>query len=318
VIHYRSFTNCDSPIVVALWGACLFGRRVVPVQTATLLEFFTLAKPYFDPNGLILALDDHQPVGFVHAGFGVNATGTDLDTSVGVICTLGVVPARRRQGIGSELLRRAEEYLRGRGARELLAGPQSPNNPFTFALSGGCDSPGFLASDTLARPFFEKHGYQIDRSAGIFQRALARMQMPSDPRFPAIRQKYDIIAAPYHHAGWWRECVLGPIEAVDYRLQEKGTDRAVASCVLWDMETFGPLWGQSCVGMIDLVVEPAFRRQGLARYLLAQILRHLREQPFQVFEAQALLDNTAALGLLQGLGFQQVDVGQRFRRGSSP
>ncbi len=314
MIHYQPFRNTDSPVVVGLWGACFSGRRVVPVQTTTLLEFFTLAKPYFDPEGLIFAVEGDQAVGLVHAGFVANAAGAALDTSTGIICTVGVVPQRRRQGIGGELLRRAEEYLRNRGATTVLAGPQAPDNPFTFALYGGCSSPGFLSSEPATRPFLEKYGYQLERSVGIWQRPLARMQLPADPRFAAIRQQYDIIAAPYHGAGWWRECVLGPVEAVEYRLQEKGSEAVAARCVLWDMETFGPLWNQSCVGMIDLVVEPARRRQGLARYLLAQVLRHLRDQPFQLFEAQAALDNAAALGLLQGLGFQQVDVGQRFRR----
>ena len=314
VIEYRTFRNTDSPVVVELWSACRIGRRVVPLQTTTLLEFFTLAKPYFDPAGLILAFDDSAPVGFVHAGFVSNANGTALDTSTGVVCSLAVIPPRRRQGIGSELLRRAEEHLRGQGALHFLAGPQAPDNPFTFGLYGGCNSPGFLDSDPLARSFLEKHGYQPDRGAGLFQRSLARVQMPADPRFGTIRQKYDIIAAPYHQAGWWRECVLGPVEAFDYRLQEKGTEKTVAHCILRDMETFVPLWGQSCVGLIDLLVEPAFRRQGLARYLLAQILRHLRDQNFQLFEALALLDNPAAVGLLGGLGLQQVETGQRFRR----
>jgi GNAT superfamily N-acetyltransferase len=314
VIQYRTFRNTDSPVVVELWGACLSGRRVVPIQSSTLLEFFILAKPYFDPAGLILAFDDTQPVGLAHAGFIADASGTAIDTSTGIICTLIVHPSRRRQGIGSELLRRAEEYLRGRGARTLLAGPLAPDNAFNFALYGGCTSPGFLVSDALAGPFFEKHGYQVERTAGLFQRSLARMQVPNDPRFAAIRQKYDIIAAPYHGAGWWRESVLGPVEAVEYRLQEKGSEKVAARSILWDMETFVAQWGQSCVGLIDLVVEPSLRRQGLARYLLAQVLRHLRDQPFQLFEAQALLDDTAMLGLLTGLGFQQVETGQRFRR----
>jgi ribosomal protein S18 acetylase RimI-like enzyme len=313
VIHYRSFGNFDPPVVVGLWNACLSGRRVVPLRAATVLEYFTLAKPYFDPNGLILALAGDLPVGFVHAGFGPNAGSSALDTSVGVICALGVIPSYRRQGIGGELLRRAEQFLRAGGARTLYAGPLAPRNPFTFGLYGGCNSPGFLDAEQPLRPFFEKHGYQLDHSAGIFQRVLARVQVPPDPRFNLIRQRCDIIAAPYHQAGWWREAVLGPVEAVEYRLQEKQGGKALAQCVLWDMEPFRPSWGDACVGMIDLVVDPAYRRQGLARYLLSQVLRHLRDQPFGLFEALARLDDPATLGLLQGLEFEQVDVGHCYR-----
>src|SRR5262249_27575923 len=147
-------------------------------------------------------------------------------------------------------------------------------------------------------PFLERRGYQPAASCGVFQRPLERWNIPADPRFGAIRQRCDIVASPYSHAGWWREGVLGPIDAVEYRLQEKPGDQFIARTVLWDMETFAQAWGLSCVGMIDLEVRPSFRRQGMARYLLTQVLRHLKQQPFQVFEAQAGLDDKPLLGLL--------------------
>ena len=140
------------------------------------------------------------------------------------------------------------------------------------------------------------------------------MHVPADPRFQAIRQRYDIVATPYSNAGWWRECILGPVEALEYRLQDKQTEQIAARAVMWDMETFSQAWNESCVGLIDLQVKPAFRRQGMARYLLAQVLRYLRQQPFQLFEAQADLDNEPMLNLLRGLEFQQIDAGHSFRR----
>ena len=55
-------------------------------------------------------------------------------------------------------------------------------------------------------------------------------------------------------------------------------------------------------------------RKGLAKFLLAQILRHLHEQFFTAAEIQAAETNTALLNLIRGLGFTQVDRGSRFRR----
>jgi ribosomal protein S18 acetylase RimI-like enzyme len=135
-----------------------------------------------------------------------------------------------------------------------------------------------------------------------------------DPRFPSIRQRYDVMLTPHRHAGWWRECVLGPVEAVEYRLQEQKTGRAVARAVVWDMGTFAPLWNQAPVGLIELFVLPELRRQGLARYLLAQALRHLRDQPFHLFEAQSPLDDPAGVGLLRSLDFQEVEIGRGYEK----
>jgi ribosomal protein S18 acetylase RimI-like enzyme len=317
VIDYRPFRNPDPPLLADVWNASLAGSRTVLVgpNSTGLLEYFTMAKPYFDPAGLIFALDEGRPVGVVHAGFGPSADGAALDRATGVICAIGVVPSHRRRGIGRELLRRAEEYLGAQGAREIFAGPCRPANPFTFGLYGGSDSPGFLASDGLARPFFEHNGYSVSRTIGVFQRALQRPYMPSDPRFIALQPRFEILGAPHSKAGWYRECVLGPVEAVEYRLRDKQSGEAAARVVLWDMATFGFAWGETAVGLLDLEVAPPRRRQGMAKFLLAHVLLHLHQQTFDRFEACADLANVAAVGLLRGLLFDQVDTGHCFRKG---
>lgn len=316
MIHYRSFRNPDPPLLAEVWNASLGGVRTVsiPPRSTGLLEYFTFSKPYFDPRGLILALDDDRPVGFIHAGFGPAANRSAIDPSTGIICTLGVLPAYRSQGIGSELLRRAELYLRESGAQRILAGPSSPNNPFTFALYGGSDSPGFLSQEGLARAFFERRGYRLARTIAVLSRSLKRVSMPTDPRFLSIHPRHDIIGSPLTRAGWWRECVLGPIEAVEYRLQEKRTQTLLGRIVLWDMATFSMGWGESSVGMLDLDILPQARRQGLARYLLAQVLMHLHQQTFERFEVCVDSTNTPALGLLRSLAFEQVETGHCFER----
>jgi ribosomal protein S18 acetylase RimI-like enzyme len=314
VIHYRTFRNPDPPALVDVWNRCT-SRGGVALRMATLLEYFTLAKPYFDPQGLIVAEAEGRVVGFAHAGFGPSADEKGLDQGVGILCVLAVRPEFRRQGIGSELLRRAEDYLRSRGARELLAGPLTPRNPFTFGLYGGSDSPGILDSDTLARPFLERRGYSAEQDCLVFQRGLGHVAFPPDPRFAAHRMNYEILAQPCTHPTWWRECVLGPVDLIEYRLQERTTARLAARLTLWVMETFSQQWNENAVGIVALEVPPELRRQGLGKFLLAQILRHLQEQFFTLVETHAAADNPAAIGLLRGLEFRQVDAGHTYRRG---
>jgi GNAT superfamily N-acetyltransferase len=160
VLHYRTFRNTDPPRLVELWNQIFVGTGAVQLSGTSLLEFHVLAKPYFDPTGLLLALDDDQPVGFAHAGFGPNAEETALSTQTGITCLLGVIPVYRRSGIGTELLHRSEAYLRAKGARELYAGPSPHRNPFYLGLYGGSNSAGVLASDTAAGPFLLHHGYR--------------------------------------------------------------------------------------------------------------------------------------------------------------
>jgi ribosomal protein S18 acetylase RimI-like enzyme len=314
VIQYRTFRNPDPPGLVELWNRCFNGRGTVPIRLAALLEYFIFAKPYFDPQGLILALDGDQPVGFAHAGFGPAESRTAVNHSVGVLCSLGVQPTYRRQGIGTTLLSRSEEYMRGHGATEILAGPLAPFNPFTFGLYGGSQSPGFLDSDVLARPFLEHRGYRPARTALVFQRHLQRIVIPPDPRFPAYRQRFEIHALPAPRVSWWQECVLGPIEMVEYRLTDRATGQIIAHATLWEMDTFSQLWNEHAIGIVDMEVVAAQRGQGLAKFLLGQILRHLHEQFFSLVEIHVGEENAPGVKLVQSLGFNQVDRGHSYRR----
>jgi len=315
VIQYRPFRNDDPPGLLKVWNAAFTGRGTVPLRTPTALEHFVFAKLWFDPAGLIVAADGPQIVGFAHAGFGPAEGGRGVSTAAGVACALGVLPSHRGRGVGTELLRRSEAYLTGHGAKELYAGPMPPLNPFYFGLYGGSNQPGFLASDAAAGPFLTKRGYRPAESRLVLHRQLSGGVSVADARFPALRRRFDArVLARHGTFSWWEEDVLGPVELLEFALEERSSGRAVARALVWEMEGFAQRWGQAAVGLYRLEVEPEWRRQGLARYLLAQAFLYLQDQFYAVVEAQVSPDDEAALRLFQGLGFTQVDVGHRYRR----
>ena len=117
-------------------------------------------------------------------------------------------------------------------------------------------------------------------------------------------------------ASWWHEAVLGPVELLDFRMRDKTTHRVLARATLWEMDTFNARWNEHAIGFVDLEVDAETRRQGLARFLLAQLMRHFQDQFFSLVESQVPEDNAPCLQLLRGLGFQQVDAGRQFRKGT--
>jgi ribosomal protein S18 acetylase RimI-like enzyme len=314
VIHYRTFRNADPPGLVEVWNEAFTNRGAVRMHGSLWMEYFLFAKIYFDPESLIIAQADGQVVGFVWVGFGPNDSESALNTDTGVVCLLGVAPSHRRQGIGSELLRRAEMYLHARGSKEVFAGPMYPLNPYSFGLYGGSYSPGFLDSDPLARPFFEHRGYVLASSCLIFQYSLKRTLSIADGRFAAHRLRYDIQSSPFQGTTWWQECILGPVELYEYRLQDKLTGRTAARALMWEMETYTPRWSEHAIGITDIVVPSEMRRQGLSKFLMIQLLRYLQEQFFSIVEMQVHTDNTAGISLLRSLGFEQVDAGHIYRK----
>jgi ribosomal protein S18 acetylase RimI-like enzyme len=314
VIHYRIFRNGDPPGLAEVWNAAFTGRGAVRMQGPTWLEYFLFSKTYFAPESLLVACADSQIVGFSLAGCGPNETENALDLRNGVLCLLAVSPSHQGQGIGSELLRRAEAYLGEQGSQKLFAGPTPPLNPYNLGLYGGSSSPGFLDSDPKARPFLERKGYTLESTSLVFQRSLKQGLNFSDGRFAAHRLRYEIHASPFQGTTWWQECILGPVELHEYRLQDKLTSRTIARALMWEMETYNARWNEHAIGITDIVVPDEMRRQGLAKFLIAQILRYLQDQFFSLVEIQARADNAAAINLLRSLGFNQVDTGHSFRK----
>jgi GNAT superfamily N-acetyltransferase len=312
VINYRPFRNTDPPLIARVWNASLSGERVVtiPARGVSMLEYFLLSKPYFNPAGLTLAFDDATPVGLVLSGFAGNATGTALDTQTGVISLLLVIPEYRRRGIGRELLQRGETWLRQQGAQRVFVGPRAPHNPFTFGLYGGADSPGILDSLGESADFFRRLEYREVRSCGVFQRPLDHLQLPADVRFQGLRQNSETILCPMRNFGWWRECVMGPFEAAEFRLQEREATEVLARGTVWEMETYRNGWSETCVGLLDLEVIASHRRRGIAKFLLAQILLYLRQQSITLVETHQDLNNEPGLSLLTAFGFAHVDTGR--------
>lgn len=315
MVHYRSFRNDDPPRLAQIWNDAFNGRGAVHLRHSNPLERHAFAKPYFDAAGLILAEDDNVPVGFVHGGFGSNEQENAIDPSKGVICLVAVRPAYRRRGIGTELLRRGEAYLREHGAKTLHAGLMKPWNPFYLGLYGGSDLPGILSSDFEAAPFFEHHQYHPLEKCLVFQRRLDDVINIADGRFAAFRRRFEMRILPQVAiSSWWQECSLGLVEPVEFRLEEKGNNKPIARATAWEMEGFSWRWNQPTVGIVDLQVRENLRRQGIGKFLMTQILRYLQDQFFGLVEVQVMEQNQPAVQLVRGVGFVQVDVGRMYQK----
>ncbi|MBI3408504.1 MAG: GNAT family N-acetyltransferase [Planctomycetes bacterium] len=320
MVQFRTFRNTDPPRLVEVWNETFTGRGAVVFPNSTLLERFVFSKPIFDPAGLIVAEDAGVCVGFAHAAMSQAASAASggaqaADDPIGVTCLIGVRPARQRQGIGTELLHRCEDYLRVRGARTLRAGPHWPHNPFYLGLYGGCDSPGFLTSDAKAEPFFQRHGYKIVRKVLVMQRLLDHTVKIIDPRFAPHRQRFLVRGcSPRSFHGYWNECILGFIEPVELVLEEKQTGEAVARVLMWEMEGFGSKWHRPTIGIMGFEVQPKWQRLGVGKYLLSQLLREVQEQFFELAEVHLHEHNQPAIQFLKSLAFQHVDTGQVYER----
>ena len=101
-------------------------------------------------------------------------------------------------------------------------------------------------------------------------------------------------------------------------MTDKLTGLPAARAVLWELEGFGWRWGFPSAGILDMQVRPDLRKQGLGKLLLTNVLRFLQDQFFAIAELQFPADDAAGIGLVSGLGFEQVDTGYVYRRPAAP
>lgn len=313
---FRRFKNTDPPALADVWNQSHTARGAFPLRNPALLERWVFSKPYFDHNGLVVAVDDAtgQIQGYALAGFAPTPKLNALSFAEGVICSVAVRPEDRRKGVGRGLVQRCEEYLTRRGARSLRAGPVWPQCPFGFGIYGGTNCPGFLASDPDADPFFQALGYAPAEKTLVFQKKLDLPLSVADNRFGMLRRRYDIqVLRAAAVTSWWHDAVWGTLEPVEFRLVDKlANNFPAARAVVWELEGYGWRWGTPSAGILDIAVRDDLRRQGMAKLLSSQIFRFLQDQFFGVCELHTPSDRDDLIGLARSATMEQVDVGTSY------
>lgn len=319
MIEYRRFHNSDPPRIAALWHAARLGRGAAGGFSSDALELLNFAQRYFDREGLILAVDRERDlvVGMVHAGFGPNEDQSGLHTGVGVICSIVVRPEYRRRGIGRELVRRAEEYLRGRGAETILAGPAAPFDPFNVGLYGGSQPSGFLESDPEAAPFLAAVGYEPVERFAILQRDLQTGRDPMSFKVVNVRRKTQLgMSHGPAEPTWWWTTRYGRLDTLRFLLTPKTGGEPLAGVTILGLDLYLPKWQERVIGLTDLDVPEAERRKGYGQALLLEVAKRLREELVNKLEAHVSESNPAAIRVFEAAGFSRVDTGVVYRKAS--
>jgi ribosomal protein S18 acetylase RimI-like enzyme len=286
-----------------------------PSVDLEVFEQFVLAKPYFDPEGLILACNGDCVLGFAHASLGANDAEDDISTDLGTTALLIIRPGCDEAQVAAGLLERSEAYLRQRGAKVIYGGGIRPLNGFYLGLYGGSELPGIPESDTVAQATFTSHGYrEIDRTL-LFHRDLSTFEAVVDRRQMQVRRQMlvEVVVDPPTRT-WWEACTLGMFEIVRFALVPRIGGSPVATAMFRRMELVPTALHPLSVGLIEVWVEESARRRGLAIFLLSEAFRQFIRESTREVEVQAMQHNLAAQALYRKMGFQQFGQGSVFRK----
>jgi ribosomal protein S18 acetylase RimI-like enzyme len=314
MIEFRCFRNDDPPRLAEIWRTADLGPSAMQPMTAALLEAAVFSKPYFDRQGLFVALDDGRAVGFAHAAFGPNADRSALDTSRGTTLLVVVVPHAEHDAIAAELITRCEGYLAGRGATVILGGGSPDVGGFYLGLYGGSDVPGVLDSSAAMQAAFRQAGYETASRIAILRRPLAGFRPPVNRLQLAIRRSttLSVVDEPSRRT-WWEAATTTGLALRRYVLRNQA-EELLGSATFWDMQPLASAWGVMAAGLMHVDIEGPRRRQGLASYLVAEAMHDLASEGVSLIETHVSQGNSAALSLFEKLGFQAVEHGTVFRK----
>lgn len=313
--EFRSFHNSDPPLLAEIWRSQPPQRGLMQPISSHLLEMFVYSKQYFDPQGLIVATLDDKPVGFAHASFGPDETGSQIDRTMGVTQLVMVRSDLHDTPLGDELLAKSEAYLRQHGSTVLYGGGIAPLNAFYLGLYGGSELPGVLKSDAWLTELFQRNSYHLASEVSVLQRDLVRFRSPVSREHRQLRRDMVVQTDLTPRAvNWWWACQQGALDMIGFKLIRRRDDAELASVKFWDVEPLSNTWGVPTSGMLDLHVQEPYRRRKMAGYLLGESFKELQKRGISMVEAQTMATNTPALSLYDSLGFTQVDAGQVFRR----
>ncbi|MCA9150634.1 MAG: GNAT family N-acetyltransferase [Planctomycetales bacterium] len=316
MIRFRPFLNCDPPALLRVWREQPATRGLMQPMSNLLLEIFVLSKPYFDRQGLIVAHEDGEVIGFAHAGFGPNEARDDISTELGIICVLAARQHAERHEILLALLDRCEGYLRDRGAKRIRVGGSFPYSPFYLGLCGGSDLPGVLSTDTETDQLLRNQGFRESNRCLVFERSLHRFRPPVDRRVLQHRRNYRLVPQVNpQNAAWWEACVYGPTDRIRFKLEPKGGGESLGQITFWDMGPLSTRPNAGGMGMIDFWIDESMQRQGLGLFLASESLKHLENSGIYRVETQTMVDKPGAIELLRKLDFVETHSGIFYTKG---
>jgi len=307
VVEYRTFHNTDPPEILRLWHASNLGPSAAEGFPGDIFELFVFSQPFFDRTGFFVAHEGNRIVGFVHAAFSCTDDGASLNMADGVISAIVIHPEFRRRGVGTQLVRLAEDYLAGKGAVSIVVGAGMDRNGFYNGIYGGLQASGFANEIAPWAQFLEPLNYRPGRCTRILHRNLSVGRDPVSARLIRHRRRMNmVITDRVVGMPWWWHVRFGQLDVLKFELQERQDESVVASGQIIGLDVYIPKWGVRAVGMKELWVPEEVRRRGYGFSLVLEICRRLREQSIQVIEAQVDAENTAACELFTDARFEQV------------
>lgn len=307
MLEVRALPDGDLDDVLALYNRAAGNRYSGQINAETWQQVIA-AKAYYRPDLVLIAYEAGAALGYVHLCHGPNDERSAPDPALGSVEGLFFHPDR--PDVGRALLQHALGWHRAHGAHQVLGWSSFSGYPLYRGLWLGLEPMAFSA---------DRHVVDAFHAAG-FAACQHSVEMVIDGLGPVEDQRPSL-EAEFRRGPWlpdkpWdRETWLGLAPFRNYAIVE---DEEVCSCLYSIMprvsETQGEIVG--CIG--GLRTADAWRRRGLAAFLVGRALQHMAELGARRVTLGTQHDNWAAHATYRRFGFGIADEACAFRHELTP
>lgn len=311
-VSIRTFRNTDVQAICAVWNAHHQAQGTPYEITPLQLEWYSLAKPYFDDQTFWLAEIDDEVVGFLHYGPCANANQTDLSRTQVGLYALCVCHREDEDLIASTLLSRFMKSV-PESVDEAYFRPLLPHGGFYLGLSPGDSMVGATPTEPRTCHWLAQSGFAKTMATCQWELDLGRFQAPIDRlqiqvrRAAHVNRQLDEPMLP-----WWQACVLGHAEPTSFQLTHRSERRVLGDVLYWSIsnelymapETVMWLWPTDEDNLLD---------ENHLLFLLAESLREFQSERVDCIRTVSLAEESGRTAILRRLGFSPVQNGVVFK-----
>jgi GNAT superfamily N-acetyltransferase len=263
---------------------------LTPERFITLIE----QKSYFDPAGLLVAVEAGQVVGWIHACV---APGSEYHHEQGrppPRIRMVIFP-RARLAVGQTLVAEATAWLRAVDYPYIEALHARDGYPFYRGLWMGGEPMG-LSSLPHVQMVLEVNDYKNAQEAVFMTTAMPTLPPPCAPiRMPDLKTALAAMVHPGMHDSW---IGFAPMRTVAY------LDGEEAGSISWVIQPHLDRLGAPCMNIWGLGVRGLFRRQGIAALLISDVMRQSYQLGARFASVGTQLWNAPAHATYAKLGYR--------------
>lgn len=285
-----------------------------------LWDHCVLSKLYFEPEHLLLALDENDlAIGFVHFGQGMPGTRWATETlndqearsSFGLIHAICVAPHPDEDRIAQQLILHAVGSMRQRGLARCLAVGSLTSSIFYLGIAEGDNLMGVLNTDTRTAGWLERCGFRSIVETECWDLSLDSFRPPVDRQQIAIRRTCSISRIlEESHPNWWVSTVLGHCDQSRFYLIANGPERVEMEILYWSPDaTIRGVDATTARLSLPAIATDEINRERIA-CLIAESARQLQQERKRVIRVITTQDDAPMHLLFPRLGFRLVRSGR--------